>query len=178
MNNAILKIGDYSFVIERSFSDGYKNTLRPVASLLYRTHPTSFIWEGGEFKPLSIAINLAVDDKGQAGINTPQALNKVLATIFSYSVAPVSSVNKGNTPSLGGPKPIIVSVGDWFSRRGRITDLDIEFRPPWDIETGMPLVAEVKFTLLYDFLANEDVKDSRKTPTSGDVAKGFKLVSN
>jgi hypothetical protein len=169
-NQAILQIGFLKFIIEQGFSDGYTNTIDPSPSQFYRTHPAVFIWKGGQFKPIQISINLIVDREGQDGCSTPEGLVEILAEIMSYSLRTEKSVT--------GPKSVTLRVGTWFERTGYITDVNVEFKPPWDITTGMPMAAEAKFILLPDFLAGESVEkaiNSTNMPTNESFNRdGFK----
>ena len=160
----ILKINDLAFELEQGFSDGYRNFIRPVYNLNYRSHPTKFIWDKGQFDPLDVRIQLAVGV--QSIISSPGKLVQVLEKLYSYSLPLEQAIHKL-------PQVTMVSVGTWFSRLGYIQDLRVDFQGPWDVNTGAPMRAGVRFALLADFLTNEKYSDSRKLPNASNWSFKF-----
>jgi hypothetical protein len=156
---AILRIGDYEFELEQGFSDGYTNNMVPVVMQGYSclTHPPKFNWMGGEFKPLNIMLNLVVGI--QSALPTANALNAILTYFYQKALSPQPA---GNVK----PALVTVGVGSWFERNGYIQDLDVQFQDPWDIDTGMPMRATVKFIFLSDFLADSPNYDFNYLPSS------------
>jgi len=140
----VLKIGDMEFELEQSFSDGYRNDIRPPGEMTHRCHPTHFIWTGGEFTPLNIAINLAVGV--QSALTTPQTLRDALRKFYRYCIP-------SNPVTSKPPEPVVISLGDWYKKVGYMGDLNVTYMEPWDIETSMPMRAEVRFTFIIDYLA-------------------------
>lgn len=166
MFGPILKIGGVlEFELEQGFSDGYNNNIRPTNGLLYRTHPTKYVWRGGQFRPLQISINLVVGV--QSKLQTPQDLTNALTTLYKLSLS--QSYGQGS-----GPDPVTVEIGSWFRRDGYIENLDVTFNPPWDINTGESMNADVQFALVADFLSKTDVADSRYCPNASNFH--FKYV--
>ena len=151
----ILRIGDLKFEIEQNFSDGYHNNIRSPSEITNTSHPTHFMWAGGEFKPINIALNLAVGV--QSAITTPQELITVLKTLYLYCLPPRPV---GSVP----PEPIEISMGDWYRKAGRISDLDVTYMYPWDVKTGMPMRAEVRFVFIIDYLAYIESSSGKKNP--------------
>ena len=155
----ILMVNQYSFELEQGFTDGYLSKIRPLNSLKFRSHPSDFIWEGGEFKPLNIEINLAVGI--QSIVSTPDKLVDIITEFYKFALPP-------NSSGYVVPKPVTVKVGTWFRRDGYVLDLDVTYQEPWDSETGKPLRAILKFMLMADFMPNKKKSTNLKElPNSG-----------
>lgn len=157
--NAVMTIGpskggdDLTFELEQGFSDGYSNTFKTPRDTEFGSHKRGIAWKGGEFKDLSISIKLVAGV--QSAVQTTKQLNTVVQKLFSYAL-PVKLTSFGT--------PLKLSIGTWFARVGFIKDLAVSWKEPYEIETGMPMVAEVKFVFLTDFLAEEKGIDNKKLP--------------
>ena len=162
MNGPILRIAGgktkLEFELEQGFSDGYTSNIRYAQGLLYLSHPNTLIWEGGEFKPLNIVFELAVGV--QSIIQTPKDLVDRITDIYNLSL-PTQAV--GNIP----PPVTTISVGSWFLRKGFIKEVNVDWKEPWDVQTGEPFRAQVRILHVVDFMIGSAIIDNTKLPSSG-----------
>ena len=146
-----INIDGMKFELQEGFADGYQNAIAPVKGLTKVTHHYAYQWQGGEFKPLRLALDLAVG--AQSIIETPEHLKSICGKFYQIALKP-----------KGAPRPreISVAVGTWFKRNGYIKNLDIEYKAPWS-QDGQPMVATIRFEFVIDFDADNDLN---KLPTS------------
>lgn len=150
-----LMIDDLRFMLQGGFSDGYKNDLMPLKT--FTTHPSHFLWWGGSFKPINIQLTLFVDDK--TDIPTPALLRKKVEALTKKAL---------NSSSYGvNTLPVVtLKVGSWFVRKGYLEDMEVTWKPPWDINTGEAMVADVSFAFVSDFLAGQYPRKMKDLPNS------------
>lgn len=155
----------FHFAIKGSFETSYtinlETHLKKEAS---RTHPGVVTWSGSEIDDIPVTLFLAVaalkDDPIVTQIETPQKLIEVVEELHNWALPP----NQGDNylQSIG------VYVGGvngadgrgWFYRTALIKSIKVEWKEPWDIQTGMPMVAEVKMVLKV-FIGNATFPDSK-----------------
>lgn len=156
-----LAIDELSFYLQGGFTDGYKNDLMPLKT--FTTHPSYYLWWGGEFKPINIQLTLFVDDNTQ--ISTPTQLKDTVEKLIRKSL---------NSSSYGvNMLPwVTLRIGSWFTRKGYLADVDVAWKPPWDVPTGMAMVADVSFVFVSDFLAGKYPRKNSELPNSVNW-KGF-----
>lgn len=154
-----LKIEDLEFELEAGFSEGYTNNLECAldAASNFLTHSGNMYWKGGSFKPLSIAIFLAVGV--QSAIQTPTQLKDVVTKLFSYALSE-------QQVTVAPPKRITIEVGSWYKKKGYIRIIDVDWDAPWDNDTGMAMTAKVRLEFMYDFMAGDISKYSQYLPNS------------
>jgi hypothetical protein len=167
---------DLVFPLSGPFTDGYHNDIAyGFESMNYRSHYTIFGWQKGYFKPMTIELNLAVglDDGGKGFLETPERLQTVLSKLLALSV-----IERHGSGQFMPLRAVRLRVGEWFRRQGYMQDIDFTFMPPWDIDTGAPLRAEVRFMFMPDFLADSTYRDTQQLPVSSDFKRGgFSLES-
>lgn len=159
-NNAVVTLSRggsvFSFELEQGFSDGYSNTFNIPYGLEFGTHPRTIKWEGGQFRDLAVAINLVVGV--QTGLGSPADLVKAVENLFKLALAE-------KLKTIG--KPVTMKVGSWFSRQGFIRDLSVDWREPYELSTGKPMVATVRFNFMTDFFPEGTIVDASRLPYSG-----------
>lgn len=124
-----------------------------------RTHPAVIKWEGSQMDDLPIKLLLAVGalDKEAAviAINTPIKLLSIVEKLHNWALP-----SRTGAPFI---ESVYISIGNgesnWYNRRGMISSIKCTFKPPWDIATGLPMVAEVdlnfKLVLLDSTIAGQ-----------------------
>jgi hypothetical protein len=157
-------------MIEEDFSDGYSGKIEsPIESGTF-TNPIDFQWRGGQFKPISFSVTLFVD--AESNIATPKELTDTIQQLYRYAMP----AQQTSVP----PEPLTFSVGSWYKKLGYIKDVDVTYKSPWDLATGMPLRALIRFSFLVDYSAGGAAGDTgvsdnvSKNPTSSGE-KAFKL---
>lgn len=159
MKGPVLSVDGIKFMMTGPFSDGYENTITPL--VLPYSHPAEFFWSGGQFKMLTFVLDIVVDEVGTT-VSTPRELVDIVEKLINKALPKSSTaVNMTALPEIA----VNVSIGSWWARTGYIQDVTVEWRPPWDIDTGMPMAAQVRFSFLTDFVAREGDKKLEATLT-------------
>jgi hypothetical protein len=116
-----------------------------------KTAPIERMWDKGSFEATSFSLELAVD--GDAIKSAAQL------------IATVEKLGKMAMPLAGEydrTRAVIVTIGSWYYTWGLMSGCDVTFKPPWDIDTGAPMVAEVSFTVYPSY--------GKKPPTANDFS--------
>lgn len=163
MEGPIVQLGSLKFMIEEDFSDGYSGKIEPAIESGTFSNPLDFQWKGGAFKPISFSVTLFVDK--DSNISTPQELVATIEQIYKYALPAAQT----RPPAL-----VMFSVGTWYKKKGYVKDVDATYKSPWDLSTGMPLRAQVRFSFTVDYTAgmgqpgDTKITDNlSKNPTSG-----------
>jgi len=139
----------FDFAIKGSVSTGYTvnldSHLKKEAS---RTHPAVVTWEGSEISDMPLTLFLAVsalDDDPVTKIPTPGRLLEIVETLHDWALPPAMGDRylESITVNIRGVK----GGRGWFERSALIKGINVEWKEPWDIETGIPMIAEVKMDL-------------------------------
>lgn len=156
--NAILRITGHgvsmAFELEGDIREGYTNRyvvpMGDVGSAFY-TNPKRYDWKGGSLNPVGVTINLVVGV--QSALQTAQDLIDAVGDFYKLALVEKEAPIQG---------PVTMEIGTWWSREGYIQNLNVIWKRPYDIETGMPMQAEVSFDFLTDYYAGElIIKDDR-----------------
>lgn len=166
--NAILTlsapgVAPLKFELDQDFTTGYRNTIEPPRGTEFGTHHRGLMWKGGSFKAIGVGLMLTCGV--QTGLSTSDALVAAVTDIFKISLS--TSLQTFGPPSK-------LSVGSWFVWYGYIQDLDVTWKEPYDIRTGKPMRADVRFSFLPDFLASDKIVDSKKLPYRHNFSFAFK----
>jgi len=166
--NAVLTLSaegvdSLKFEIDQDFSTGYRNVLQPPGGTEFGTHHRALMWKGGSFKPIGVGLMLTCGV--QTAISTADDLVNAVERIFKIALA-------AKLKTFGSPAKL--SIGSWFVWYGYIEDLDVTWKDPYDVRTGKPMRADVRFSFLPDFLAGDKVVDSRKLPYRNNFTFAFR----
>lgn len=151
------------FEIDQDFTTGYSNTIEPPTGTEFGTHSRGLMWKGGKFKPIGIGLLLTCGV--QTKIVTADDLVNTVQTLFRMSLAT-------KLETFGAP--VRLSVGSWFAWTGYIQDLNVVWKDPFDIRTGKPMRADVRFDFLPDFFSGVKKIDASKLPFRKNFTFAFK----
>lgn len=151
------------FELDQDISQGYSNTIEAPSGAELSTHPRGYQWRGGKFKPIGIGLLLTCGV--QSKIVTADDLVKAVENIFKLALS---------ADRLAYGKPIRLSVGSWFAWTGFIQDLNVTWKDPFDIRTGKPMRADVRFDFLIDFFPGEKQAKAEKLPSRSNFNFAFK----
>ena len=168
MTTPILTITDgkkyLRFALQGPISDGYSNELKANHDE-HLTHPASYLWEKGTIDDLELELTLAVGVS--LDINAPIDLVHCVESLVSMSLANVADKRL--------PK-VALLIGGWYKRFGYIKSVKIKFDAPWEVDTGMPMIATVNLTHTVDFSNRtsgaEDLSTLPKAPWMFNTSEG------
>ena len=150
-----------TFELQGNMKDGYTNEIKPMPGSWGASHVPGFLWTGGRFKPLNIQLDLMVGvQKQEPRMKTPEGLSEIVRQLFLMTLI--------EKPGLQLPNRVTVSVGTWFERQGFIKNFDVEWMPPYDVETGLSHRVLVMFQLEADF----------NTAVSKDEGRSYKYIES
>jgi len=81
-------------------------------------------------------------------IRTPENLLEIIEGLHNFAL-PID-----REPTVIQVIDIFVSNGQtqpWFHRRGILSSIQCKFKHPWDVDTGLPMAAELSLTIKHHF---------------------------
>lgn len=147
----------FALAADSQVPDGYSVKYQPFGGIF--SHPPLYLYNGGEFVPVSFSLHVGVDKN--ALVSTPTELIHLVERLTRLALP--SSGYLTNWLSA----PIVrVRISDWWSRIGHLSEVAPTWMGPWD-EEGRPMQVRINVTFITDFLANQGMnRDITSLPTS------------
>jgi len=126
-----------------SIKVGYKGQVDAQGA--YSTHPFLIVWKKGQFSNVELVLTLAVDSN-EGGLESASALVGVVQNFMKASIGDFST---SSMPSgVARLATMSVQIGTWYFREFFVLGVEAEFRPPWDIDSGIGMVVEITLDLM------------------------------
>jgi hypothetical protein len=121
----------------KEFTDTYEGTYAPNIKGPATPHPSSYMFEGGEFRPMTLEMSMAV---GVGLINSVDDLKNTVRDVVSLAI-----------PAKPGDIPkVLVTIAKFYRRYFHPTNVTITWGEPWTSD-GYPTVCDVSMSLVSDF---------------------------
>ena len=140
--------------IDQGFSDGYQSRFNTPSQTEFSSEAVMWMWMGGKFKPITFSLNL-VAGMWIGKIDTADDVELLVRKLMACCLPTKLQTNHA---------AIILTVGTWFKRPGHLESVDVTWKGPYDINTGKPFCAEVRFQFITDLMSKDVVVDRTKLP--------------
>jgi len=104
-----------------------------------------YLWDSGRDDAVNIVLDLSAGASTE--IDTPDDLVRVTENLVKLAYPPPGGGNGRQGMAL--PGLITIQVGNWFIRKAVILSVRVDFRKPYDLDTGKPFHATVNMQVQY-----------------------------
>jgi len=143
MNAPSMPVSSFKFAIPEEFAFSYSTEFGDWKNLM-RTHTPMKWWKSGKVEPIEVNLKLAAGGAEYASwtspsIDTSDAMISLIESLHNLTLPPSTDVKY--------LEPVILFLSSlqgkiWFKCRCYLTDVSETFKPPYDVDTGKPMVVD------------------------------------